>query len=182
VRKLSLMDRVLLRIRGQLLRSDSGIRVLRRLNAVISSCAPFVPARADLRPDQLETLVPTEVRASTLPGAGKGLFVVAPVAAGTLIGEYSGDYVHTMLQRFRLKDWSYVSSTRDPVVCVDAKFRPDMMTRYINHHFDPHKRSSDVCWPEHLAGRRFIVATRDIEAGEELFYDYGDIYWKLHGA
>jgi hypothetical protein len=181
MRKLSLTDRVLLRVYWTLISSDPGIRWLRRIHGVMSTVAPFVPPRADLRPDQTATLVPTEVRPSTIPGAGKGLFALAAVPKGTLIGEYCGDLIETMLQRLRLKDWTYVASTRDPVICVDAQHRPEMLVRYMNHHFDPARRNTDMCWPPELGERRFMVATRDIEAGEELFYDYGDVYWKLLG-
>jgi len=180
MRKLSLLDRLLLRVYWRLIRSDAGIRWLRRLHGVVSTLAPARPTHVELSPGQAATMVPTEVRPSSVPGAGKGLFATAPIAAGTLIGEYCGDTVDTMLHRLRVKDWSYVATTRDPVICVDARFRPEVMVRYMNHHFDPACRNTDMIWPPERGERRYMVATRDIAAGEELFYDYGDVYWKLH--
>jgi hypothetical protein len=170
------VDRVLLAAVYRLEERDWGLRLLAAANGLLSRCFPYVPPRTELSSERTDSLVPTEVRPSTVPGAGMGLFLCVPVEAGEVIVEYSGDIVSTVLQRYRLRDWSYLALTADPAVAIDALKRPEAKARYINHHFDPGLRNTDTLMRD---GRRFVVAKRRIEAGEELFYSYGDRYWKF---
>jgi hypothetical protein len=155
---------------------DWGLRLLADLNAVLARVFPYEAPRSELSSDRTESRVPTEVRPSMVPGAGMGLFVMVPVEAGTVIVEYSGDRVGSVLQRYRLRDWDYLALTSDPAVSIDARNRPEAKARYINHHFDPAARNTESRMQD---GRRFVVALRRIEAGEELFYSYGERYWKF---
>jgi SET domain-containing protein len=103
---------------------------------------------------------------------GKGVFALQPIAAGTRLIEYTGERIswpealrrhphdpqdpnHTFY--FSLDDGSHV---------IDAKVGGNA-SRWINHACDPN------CQADEEDGRVFIKALRDLQPGEELFYDYG---------
>jgi SET domain-containing protein len=103
---------------------------------------------------------------------GKGVYALRPIAAGETIIEYTGEIIdwpealrrhphdpqdpnHTFY--FSLDDGSHV---------IDAKVGGNA-SRWINHACEPN------CEADEEQGRVFIRALRDIQPGEELFYDYG---------
>lgn len=103
---------------------------------------------------------------------GKGVFALRRIAAGETLIEYTGEIIgwpealrrhphdpadphHTFY--FSLDDGSHV---------IDAKHGGNA-SRWINHACEPN------CEADEEEGRVFIKALRDLEPGEELFYDYG---------
>ncbi|KAL7681922.1 putative SET domain-containing protein [Plasmopara halstedii] len=116
-----------------------------------------------------------EVRNSNIPGAGKGLFATRLHVRGSIICEYSG-IVLPNEAAWKVKDKSYLMKMGDNVY-VDAQDCPDVLARYINdcrgHRggFNVHfvKRPKD--------GKADVVAMRDINSGEELYVNYGRLYW-----
>ena len=102
---------------------------------------------------------------------GNGMFVVAPVAEGQHLIEYIGQRI----------DWKEAlrRHPHDPAQpnhtfyfsldggdCLDANVGGND-SRWINHSCAPN------CEADELHGRVFIKALRNIEKGEELFYNYG---------
>jgi uncharacterized protein len=85
---------------------------------------------------------------------GKGMFAVAPIAEGQHLIEYPKQPNHTFY--FSLEDGR----------CIDAKVGGND-SRWINHSCKPN------CEADETHGRVFIKALRNIEKGEELFYNYG---------
>ncbi|MEX3956214.1 hypothetical protein B0G57_11057 [Trinickia symbiotica] len=102
---------------------------------------------------------------------GKGVFAAAPLSAGERLLEYKGQRIswkeaqrrhphnpdepnHTFY--FALEDGRVIDGN------VDGN-----SARWINHSCAPN------CEAEEVEGRVFIRALRDIDADEELFYDYG---------
>jgi hypothetical protein len=171
-----LFERLLVGMFWRLERSDRGIAVLRAMRWVLAGLFPYTPAHTPLPLERTRAYVPVAVRDSTITGAGQGLFVLQSVAAGTVIGEYCGDAIDSVWQWLRLRNLDYVARTANPSVRIDAAAHPEAHVRYINHSADPRARSVRF---ESRATRKFCVATRDIAAGEELFIDYGDFYWKI---
>lgn len=115
----------------------------------------------------------TQVRLSLAPGAGLGLFARRPFEAGDRLCEYSGDLM-TFWQQQRTPDWTYVAAV-GPYRFVDAGPYPFVKARYINHHFEPGRINAQyVDAPD---ARIFVHATRPIQAGEEIYADYGARYW-----
>ncbi|ETI55966.1 hypothetical protein F441_01407 [Phytophthora nicotianae CJ01A1] len=116
-----------------------------------------------------------EVRDSNIPGAGKGLFATKFHAQGSTICEYSGVVVPNEVA-WKQKDKSYLMKLGGGVY-VDALNCPDVLARYINdcrgHRggFNVHfvKRPEDT--------KADVVAMRDIHPGEELYVNYGRLYW-----
>jgi SET domain-containing protein len=107
-------------------------------------------------------------------GAGSGLFTLMAIAKGTCVCIYTGKVLRT-IDAIRLEDKSYLMRL-GPQVYVDPCDDKTVLGRYIN---DPRnkllqnvvfdKRPDEQC--------AYIVAKRDIAAGEEIFADYGRWYW-----
>ena len=112
---------------------------------------------------------------------GKGVFALRRIAAGETLIEYTGEIIgwpealrrhphdptdphHTFY--FSLDDGSHV---------IDAKHGGNA-SRWINHACEPN------CEADEEEGRVFIKALRDLEPGEELFYDYGLVVEGRHTA
>ena len=108
---------------------------------------------------------PIEVRESSIHG--RGAYATRPIRKGRRIIEYTGERMpweaasedpddpHTFL--FGLSDGNMV---------INAAINGND-ARWINHSCDPN------CEAVEEGDRVFIYALRDLEPGEELFYDYG---------
>ncbi len=124
------------------------------------------PKKPKLKPikekDQREKL---EVKKSI---AGLGLFATAPIKKGSFIIEYVGPLLDDEevdkkggKYLFALgKKWTIYGTNRENIA------------RYINH-----SCVRTNCEPVQYALRIKIRATRNIQQGEELFYDYGKEYF-----
>lgn len=102
---------------------------------------------------------------------GKGVYAVAPIAEGETVIEYKGEII-TWPEALRRhphdpKDPHHTFYFHiDDKRVIDAKFGGNA-ARWINHACEPN------CEADETDGRVFIKALRNIEPGEELFYDYG---------
>ena len=114
-----------------------------------------------------------EVRPSTIPGAGKGLFTRVPVAEGDTIGYYTGRGI----DEAEFSDPDRPFSAYVLWVCrthiIVGEGPESNYTRYINHSDDP---NAFLVVSTRWKTARF-EALRDIEPGEEIFFDYGEDYW-----
>lgn len=119
-----------------------------------------------------------EVRTSTIPEAGLGLFYFpadsSPILKGDAICYYWGD-VHSFLSVKKLKECSYLMLLEGDTL-VDASTRLFVKARFIN---DPLNETFVNCkfLPEQGKWRSRLVSVRDIQPGEELFVSYGESYW-----
>ena len=102
---------------------------------------------------------------------GKGVFALCDLAEGETLIEYVGEIINWKEALRR-----HPHDPKDPnhtfYFHVDAKHVIDAKvggnsSRWINHSCKPN------CEADEHKGRVFIKALRNIEAGEELFYDYG---------
>jgi SET domain-containing protein len=102
---------------------------------------------------------------------GKGVFAVRPIAAGESIIEYTGERIDwpEALRRHphdpKDPHHTFYFSLEDGHV-IDAKHGGNA-ARWINHSCAPN------CEADEEDGRVHIKALRDLQPGEELFYDYG---------
>lgn len=103
---------------------------------------------------------------------GKGVFALQAIAAGTRLIEYKGELIGwpEALRRHphdpAQPNHTFYFHVDDGHV-IDANVGGNA-SRWINHACDPN------CEAQLLDdGRVFIDALRDIQPGEELFYDYG---------
>ena len=115
-----------------------------------------------------------EPRRSTMPLAGQGLFATQRWPRGACICCYRGTVLRTR-DAIRLKDKSYLMRL-GPQVYVDARPHPHVLARYINDARNPTRNNARFeKLPEQVMAR--VLATRDIEPGEEVLVDYGRWYW-----
>lgn len=123
------------------------------------------------------------VKESTLPNCGKGLFTTVDIKKGMLIVEYTGEKITWAegLKRnenhaFQSPYLFYISAKN----CIDAEYTLDALARYANDAKGHTKIKGLNNNAEYLVIKRvpYIVATKNIKAGEEIFVSYGDDYWK----
>jgi SET domain-containing protein len=124
-----------------------------------------------------------KIKKSRIPKAGKGLFTTSQIRKGDLIVEYKGEKL-TWAQcekRYgkkidQAKYLFYVSKNN----CVDAEFTQEELARYANDAEGLVKKrglsnNSEYCI---VKGKPYIIATRKINKGEEIFVDYQREYWE----
>ncbi|MDP3773551.1 MAG: SET domain-containing protein-lysine N-methyltransferase [Gemmatimonadales bacterium] len=99
---------------------------------------------------------------------GKGAFATRRIRKGTWIVEYTGARItHEVADRIYNDGSTHTFLfTVDEHTVIDAT-EGGGDARFINHSCDPN------CDAWNAEGEIWIVASRDIEAGEELTYDYG---------
>jgi hypothetical protein len=118
---------------------------------------------------------------SSIANAGMGLYSSIRIQKGQTIC-YSCGHIHNFHSSRRLGDTSYLMLVAGDVF-VDSGSLPQIKARYIN---DPLNDDYVNCkfLPEPKFHRCAVVATRDIQCGEELFVSYGDAYWsnRAHGG
>lgn len=118
-----------------------------------------------------------EVRPSTVPGIGLGLFARTRLRKGDVIGHYTG----RRLTEEEANSEPYVNSRYLVWICkdwyLDAQGNEGNYTKYINHSPEPNAELlTNTRWKVAL-----IQAMTRIEPREEIFFDYGDEYWEVLG-
>ena len=111
----------------------------------------------------------TQVRRSGVHG--KGMFALAPLAAGEVVIEYTGEVI-TWREALRRHPHDPSDPDHTFYFHIDAKHVIDAKVggnsaRWINHACEPN------CEADQQDGRIFITALRDIAPGDELSYNYG---------
>ncbi len=106
----------------------------------------------------------------------QGMFAARPIPEGARIIEYLGEKITKAESSRRADAWhEKAKKGGDGLVYIfDLNKRydldgniPNNPAKYINHSCNPN------CEAVNIRGRIWIIALRDIEAGEELGFDYG---------
>ena len=119
------------------------------------------------------------IKRSSLPKAGKGLFTKAFIPKAARIVEYTGE----------IKTWKEITSNPDfnayvfyinKNYVIDSKNIIDTPARYINDAkgLNNIEGFRNNCKFEVDGLKAYVVATANIDAGAELFIDYGKEYWE----
>ncbi len=120
-----------------------------------------------------------EVKKSTIPGAGQGLFTKIFIEKGTRIVEYKG----------RLTKWkevendyknSYIYSINSKDV-IDAKTYKKALGRYANDASGVVRNKGVPNNSQYVSDglKIYIEAIKDIPAGSEILVAYGKEYWDV---
>ncbi|HKD61687.1 MAG TPA: SET domain-containing protein-lysine N-methyltransferase [Terracidiphilus sp.] len=94
----------------------------------------------------------------------RGCYTTVPITEGTFIVEYTGEHITCDEANERYEDHpdTYLFGLDDGEHVIDG----DGVAAFINHSCDPN------CESDEIDGQVWIIAVRDIDAGEELTYDY----------
>lgn len=108
----------------------------------------------------------TLVRVGTSPIDRQGLFAATDIAQGTRIIAYLGEKITKSASARRLANYNTYIFHLNYHYDIDGTTLANT-ARYINHSCDPN------CAVEHTTDTIWIVAIKDIQAGEELSFNYG---------
>ena len=102
------------------------------------------------------------IRSSPIHAAG--CYTTAPIRRGARVVEYTGPRLTVAVgdKLYENRDYTFLFGLKDGKHVIDGHG----MAAFINHSCDPN------CETEEIAGRVWILAARNIAAGEELSYDY----------
>jgi hypothetical protein len=114
------------------------------------------------------------VKPSRIKGAGLGLFTTRRFEKGDAIATYQGCR-HATSSALRLQDKSYLMRL-GPQEYVDAKDNLLCRARYINDCRNKFGHNAVFVKHPHL-GLAEVVAARVVDAGYEVYADYGPWYW-----
>lgn len=132
-----------------------------------------------------------ELKTSTIPNAGRGIFAKELIIANTSLGEYTGKWVSKdEFEKFsddlKQKGFEYGWEVNDyrgnknrpkgiklkdgiTIGYIDAREETDgNYLRFINH-----SSTNDNVRAFQVKDKIYYLTTRDIQPGEELFVDYG---------
>jgi uncharacterized protein len=120
------------------------------------------------------------VKKSLLPNAGLGLFTTKAIKKDCKIIEYRGERIGNKKYRERArKQMDYYLFYVRKNLCIDAMHTPQYKARYANDalgltRVKGLKNNSDYI----IYGNKcFMVSSKDIKAGEEIFVNYTKPYW-----
>jgi ATP-dependent RNA helicase DDX49/DBP8 len=125
-------------------------------------CFPNVFACVNQRPSLVQVY-------RTPNGRNNGLLALTTFDRGAEIGEYVGlvtkdvrhlDVIHSSTENATYQIW---------------QGRQGNITRFINHSCKPNAQFTKFTW---LDTQRIVLVSKGIEAGSEIFVDYGDRYWE----
>lgn len=103
-------------------------------------------------------------------GAGLGLFAEEHIPKGKFIIEYFGREISPEEQYTSKSKYLFEINSKKT---IDGTIRENT-ARYINHSCKPN------CEVEIKKGKVLVFSKKNIEAGEELAYDYGKEFWNEH--
>jgi len=124
------------------------------------------------------------VRASQLPFAGQGLWAAKDFRRREIICKYEGEQVtwkecqrRNMAQVGYGSYYLYINERK----CVDAQHTPWAIGRYANDAagLNRIKKLRNNARYEIIKGDPYIMASRNIRKGEEIFVSYGKSYWNI---
>lgn len=121
-----------------------------------------------------------EVRISTLPNAGKGLFAKEFIPKNTRIVEYKGKITTWKEVDDNDGNNGYIYFVKRHHV-IDASSYPSALARYANDAKGLQRMKGVRNNAEYVEDglKVFIESKKDIPAGEEILVEYGKEYWDV---
>ena len=120
-----------------------------------------------------------QIKRSLIPGAGMGLFTTVFIPKGTRIVEYKGKMTTWKEVEHDYKN-GYIYSI-DPKHVIDAKTYKKALGRYANDARGLVTTNGLINNSRYTVDglKVFIEATKNIQAGSEIFVSYGKEYWEV---
>ena len=125
-------------------------------------------------------MVHVSVRSSRIEKAGDGLFANEDIPEGTCIGEYTGERrsltnLCISSYSFDLGDGFYIDALSYPrAVTAMVNDSRNLLQGGLLYPYNCEFKVQKICGQN----RCFLYSVRDINAGDELYVDYGPDYWK----
>ncbi|XP_042870780.1 histone-lysine N-methyltransferase SETD2-like isoform X2 [Penaeus japonicus] len=138
-------------------------------------CGSRCPLREYCTNKRFQNLVYGDVEVFNAEEKGCGIRARSPLKAGTFIMEYVGEVLDTKEFKRRRKDYSrgqnphFYFMALKPDLFIDAT-RKGNISRFINHSCDPNAETQK--WTVNGELRIGFFTNKDIEAGEEINFDY----------
>lgn len=120
------------------------------------------------------------VKTSQLPNSGKGLFTTTAIKKGTKVIEYLGEIIDWKEYEKRVeKDEDGYLFFINKKTCIDAWNTPQHKARFANDAagLGRVKGLNNNCVYQIDDNRCWIVTTKDVPAGAEIFVSYTKEYW-----
>ncbi|SPP86726.1 uncharacterized protein LOC117588308 [Drosophila guanche] len=123
------------------------------------------------------TRTPLQIVECEDPAKGWGVRALANVPKGTFVACYTGEIL-TAPEADRRTDDSYYFDLGHGH-CIDANYYGNV-TRFFNHSCEPNVLAVRVFYEhqDYRFPKIAFFACRDIDAGEEICYDYGEKFWR----
>ena len=140
-----------------------------------------------------------QIRYSKIPNAGLGIFAKINLNAGTFLGNYMGEILENK-SGLDNTDYTFNSNKYNKTFIIDgSNIEKSNYTRFINCSSSNEIEKENVMGVRYtdttesilfttntgkqidIEGYIFFYASRDIEEGEELLFNYGDSYRKKLG-
>lgn len=127
-------------------------------------------------PNLYGTAKPSAVPAQifrTPDGKNNGLVACCPFEEGWAVGEFVG------LITSGLEGMDVMVGQTDRATYQIWQGKQGNHTRFINHSCEPNAQFERFVW---MGKQRIVLASKGIEAGEEITVDYGDTYWQARAS
>ena len=122
-----------------------------------------------------------EIKKSTIPNAGSGLFANMDIDMGIDLGEYFGKITDNYPGGCYIWEYQDENNNTKYVNGEDYKNNPLKYVNGIKYKDQPTKDQLDKinCRMEVINNKVHYISTKFINKGDELFIDYGNKYWFL---
>jgi len=122
------------------------------------------------------------IKKSQIPGAGKGLFTHVAIKRGDIVVEYTGEkitWAECLKRNNNMEGVGAYYFFINNKNCIDAQHTPDSLARYANDAagFVRLDGVRNNCRYQIIKGKPYIVASKSIKPGDEIFVAYGKEYW-----
>lgn len=115
-----------------------------------------------------------QVKPSTIPGAGLGVFATKPFKANEVIDKYTGEKLNEAQKNASTS--AYIADGPKGIY-FDARKTNSCPSRYINAPRRTKKRAN-CKWGRITSDGVNVTTKRKIKPGEELLIGYGSRYWR----
>ncbi len=125
--------------------------------------------------------IETGLKVIHFEGKGRGVIATQPFSRGGYVIEYRGDLITREEAKQRdgkyardesIGCYMYYFESRGKLLCMDATAESKHLGRLVNHSRKPNliTKVIEINNIPHLV----LLASKDIECGEEILYDYGE--------